>query len=90
METPEGKILTDLLFPFGFRIRTVNRSDYIFRLLECNQGCDLLEMILYIYCVDAKRILISLFQGFQYFGMHFQPSRSLIGNSLNGERIMTN
>ena len=25
----------------------------------------------YIYCVDAKRILISLFEGFQYFGMHF-------------------
>ena len=25
-----------------------------------------------------------------YFGMHFQPSRSLVGNSVNGERIMTN
>ena len=43
----------------------------------------------YIYCFDAKLILNSLFQGFQYFGMHFQPSRSLVGNSVNGERIMT-
>ena len=86
---PRGRFLL-IFFSFWDGIRTVNHSDYIFRLLECNQGCDLLEMILYIYCVDAKRILISLIQGFQYFGMHFQPSRSLIGNSLNGERIMTN
>ena len=39
-------------FPFWMgSIRTVIPFDYIFRLLECNQGCDLLKMILHIFIV---------------------------------------
>ena len=39
-------------FPFWMgSVRTVIPSDYIFRLLECNQGCDLLKMILLVFIV---------------------------------------
>ena len=40
-----------IFFSFLDGIRTVIPSDYIFRLLECNQGCDLLKMILLIFIV---------------------------------------
>ena len=93
METPEGKILTDLLFLFGWDRSglTVIPSDYVFRLLECNQGCDLLKMILLIFIVLMRNgSLFHCSRGFQNFGMHFRPSRSLAGNSVNGERIMAN
>ena len=46
---PRGRFLL-IFFSFWDGIRTVTHSDYIFRLLECNQGCDLLEMILYLLC----------------------------------------
>ena len=55
-------------FPFWMgSIRTVIPSDYIFRLLECNQGCDLLQTILHIFIVLMRNwSLIHCSRDFKY------------------------
>jgi len=65
----------------------VTHSDYIFRLLECNQGCDLLKMILHIFIVLMRNgSFLHCSRDFNILGC----ISTSVGNSVNGERIMTN